>query len=262
MTEYLLGQQWFECFYPKVQEALHYSRRDDELSRDILSNLLSYKRLREPRSLSAILNRTLVVMVGAGPSLDSDLNGLEHYLHRNGPPIVAADGAADALYERNLSPSIIVSDLDSCSTQNLVRNSKDGYVFVHAHGDNLNLVKRILPELGGCLYGTTQVSSAPRVENFGGLTDGDRACYIISSYDPRAILIAGMDFGTKEGRYSRNKHDGGATPKRNLKLVWGKRSLEFLIKTRLDIQFFNVTKHGEEIVGTTRLDYSDITSTT
>lgn len=261
MKEYTLGNEWFSLLYPRVRESLQYSEQQDSMSRDALSNILSSREIIQPETVSRVLEDRIVVMFGAGPSLDSDLRGLTSLLQGQRYPIVAADGAADALYEAGISPSVIVTDLDSCSVVNLERNSREGYVFAHAHGDNLDLIKKILPRLGSRLFGTTQVKSVDRVVNFGGLTDGDRACYIISYYNPRAVVIAGMDYGVDEGHYSKTKYEKKPTPLRSVKLALGKRSLEFLIEKRKDIRFYNVTYKGEEIQGAARISYSEVTST-
>ncbi|MHB1869159.1 MAG: 6-hydroxymethylpterin diphosphokinase MptE-like protein, partial [Nitrososphaerales archaeon] len=166
---------------------------------------------------------------------------------------------ADALNEAGITPSIIVSDLDSCSQENLEIGSQEGLVLVHAHGDNMNLIEKIVPKLGSKLYGTTQVSSVSRVTNFGGLTDGDRACFVMSYLAPSSIIIAGMDFGGTEGKHSKNRYVVGTSPLRPSKLQWGKRSLEFLIQSRPEIRFANATKHGEEIVGAPKVSYEKIT---
>lgn len=260
MNEYILGKEWFDIYYSKIQESLGYSKERDAYSRDVLSTLLASKKIEEPETLTGILANQTVVMVGAGPSLQSDLKGLSGTLKNGHMPIVAADGAADALYEIGVLPSIVVSDLDSCSSQNLYRNSKDGYLFAHSHGDNVDLIEEMVPDFGPKVFGTTQVSSVNHVFNFGGLTDGDRACYIISSYAPKAIIIAGMDYGVEEGDYSKSKYESKFSLQRPVKLAWGKKSLEFLIEQRNDIEFYNVTKFGQEIIGAKRLDYFEATS--
>lgn len=260
MKNYSLGENWFDLYYDKIQQSLGYSRERDAYSRDALTVILSSKQIAEPDVLQDILKDQTVVMLGAGPSLDYDIQGLSSFLEDEKVTIVAADGAADAMYKIGLAPSVIVSDLDSCSPEILCRNSNEGYVFAHAHGDNVELVKKIVPELGLRVFGTTQVSSVNRVVNFGGLTDGDRACYVASSYDPSAIIIAGMDFGIQEGDYSKNRYENKPSSLRQIKLAWGKSSLEYLVQKRRDIEFYNVTRFGQEIAGVKRLSYSEATS--
>ncbi len=253
-----LGDEWFRTFYPKIRDLLGYNQTRDERSRDLLANLLS-KKVQSFDTIQQLIQNKPVVMLGAGPSLESDLNGLANFMKKGHPTIVAADGASDALYESGITPSIIVSDLDNCSMKSLEMGSRDGYVFAHAHGDNMPLVKKVVPKLGSNVFGTTQVSSVKNVTNFGGLTDGDRACFVISYFEPSSIIIAGMDFGTSEGSYSKNKYSSGNNSLRPTKLSLGKESLEFLIGSRPEIKFFNATKFGEEIRGAPKVEYSRVT---
>lgn len=255
-----LGKKWFEIYYRNISESLDYSEERDASSRDALSAILSAKEIIEPDTISGIFENRIAVMFGAGPSLESDLRGLMKFLKESGAPVVAADGAADALYEAGVVPALTVSDLDSCSVQNLEKNSREGFVFAHAHGDNANLIEKIVPKLDKRVFGTTQVGSVDHVLNFGGLTDGDRACFATSAYNPRAIVIAGMDYGVQEGLYSKSRYGNKMAPLRPVKLALGKKSLEFLVANRKDILFYNVTKYGEEIIGTKRLNYSEATS--
>ena len=259
MQELSLGEEWFRTYYHTIRGSLNYNQTRDEESRDLLSHLLSLHEIILPEFHLQSKQKKRIVMFGAGPSLDSDLEGLEDFIKKASPTIVAADGAADALYESDIYASIIVSDLDSCSLKNLESNSRDGLVFAHAHGDNMSLIEEIIPKLGPKLYGTTQVSSANRVTNFGGLTDGDRACFILSYFEPSSIILAGMDFGKEEGVRSKNRNDDGTNLQRHSKLQWGKRSLEFLIRSRPEIRFLNATKYGEEIAGAPKVTYDKIT---
>ncbi|MHA1636717.1 MAG: 6-hydroxymethyl-7,8-dihydropterin pyrophosphokinase, partial [Candidatus Thorarchaeota archaeon] len=41
---------------------------------------------------------------------------------------------------------------------------------------------------------------------WGGFTDGDRACYMVAHYEPKRIILAGMDFGENIGRWSKPGH--------------------------------------------------------
>ena len=258
MQAQTLGDEWFRIFYPRICASLNYRQSEDELARDLLSELLVENDTPHAQLQLEIIRKRTVIMFGAGPSLRGDLEGLTPIIQKAKPIVVGADGAADALYEAGMVPSIVVSDLDSCSQRNLKRNSQDGCVFVHAHGDNLSLIREIVPEMGERMFGTTQVGSVRNVVNYGGLTDGDRACFIVSSFDPSSIIIAGMDFGKEEGSFSRNRYDDYSNPLRYSKLTWGRKSLEFLIRERRDIRFVNVTRHGEEIVGATRMSYEEL----
>ncbi|MHB8565970.1 MAG: 6-hydroxymethylpterin diphosphokinase MptE-like protein [Nitrososphaerales archaeon] len=258
-----LGELWYLQFYREIIESLDLSEERDIQSRDLLSRILEEKQPEfQYNTLEAKIKSNLAVLIGAGPSLKSDLSGLEGFISSTRPFIAAADGAADALSEMGVEPDVILTDLDSCSESLLVEKSRSGTgVVVHAHGDNIELTERIVKKLGTNLFGTTQATPLQNVHNIGGFTDGDRSCYFLSHFEPRVIIIAGMDFGVKEGEYSKSRVPLRASPLADFKrrkLEWGKVSLEFLIQSCPAISFINVTKWGEEIKGAEKLDYSQL----
>ena len=258
-----LGEAWYKRFYHPIVRALHIDETRDYMCRDILSELLAQhdSQQRQLESLSPILQNKNVFIFGAGPSLDLDIAGVKNVLKTSRPVIIAADGAADPLCDMGFEPAVLVSDLDSCSKQNLELINRDKKkVFVHAHGDNIQLIRSIVPKLNRNILGTTQVTSTKNVWNFGGFTDGDRACYIASHFFPSCIVIAGMDFGGREGKHSKNQYDASSNPNRSKKLTWGKKSLEFLARKKRNIRFLNITRFGEDLKGITKVSYQELTS--
>jgi 2-amino-4-hydroxy-6-hydroxymethyldihydropteridine diphosphokinase len=254
------GELWKETFYAKIRDSLGFSEKADRESRDLLLSLLSDDSLEARlQKVEASIKGKSVVVFGAGPSLVSDLHGLKGCISEKDSALIAADGAADALKDFQLQPDLVVSDLDSCSLETLQSSARTAFLFVHAHGNNMNLVRTIIPQIKATnIFGTTQVESAGSVHNYGGFTDGDRACYIAASFSPASVTLAGMDFGKKEGNYSISKYHSEINPKRPLKLEWGKKSLEFLIGNRKEIRFRNVTKFGEEIQRAQKIMYDEL----
>ncbi len=254
-----LGQQWYEVFYDKISGALGYSKSADEKARDELSASLSSRNARSAAKQFGELQKQVrgkkIIMFGAGPSLREDIMKLYPVARKKKNIIVAADGATDALLDAVIIPHITVSDLDSCSLEALKVQSEERSLFVHGHGDNAKMLRDTIPSLGRNVIGTTQVESSDNVWNFGGLTDGDRACYIASTLDPMIIVIAGMDFGKEEGEFSKSITPKSARTRRSFseyrvkKLRFGKESLEFLIQIKNRIRFVNITSHGEKIAG-------------
>lgn len=260
-----LGKVWYDVFYSRITNSLGYSKEGDEKARDELSHLLCMKRAQNPSKLYEKLMQQIkhknIIMFGAGPSLKEDIMKLYPVARKKKNIAVAADGATDALLSANIIPSITVSDLDSCSLQALKAQSEGRALFVHGHGDNIEVIRKTLPRLGRNVIGTTQVASCYNVWNFGGLTDGDRACFIASTFAPKMIVIAGMDFGKTEGEFSKSrgsnskdkKEEQSRLAKKEVKLRFGKDSLEFLIQRKKEIRFVNATTHGEEIRGAEKL---------
>ncbi len=86
----------------------------------------------------------------------------------------------------------------------LKANSEGSIAIIHAHGDNINKIKKYVPKLEGKILGTTQINPEPYkfLHNFGGFTDGDRAVYLADHFHAKKIYLMGFDFNGKIGEYS------------------------------------------------------------
>jgi uncharacterized Rossmann fold enzyme len=137
---------------------------------------------------------------------------------------VAADGAVQALLENKIKPDIVVTDLDGNSAA-LQKASKSGALMVvHAHGDNTDMLKKLVPKFKKVL-GTTQVMPVDHVYNFGGFTDGDRCVFLAEEFGAKKIVMVGMDFSAAS---SYKQVEDPELKKR--KMQAGKRLLEMLAK--------------------------------
>jgi uncharacterized Rossmann fold enzyme len=69
-------------------------------------------------------------------------------------------------------------------------------MFVHAHGDNMNMLLTAVPRLHGMVVGTTQADPtvAGGLDNFGGFSDGDRAAFLAQHFGAQKIILLGFDF--------------------------------------------------------------------
>jgi len=126
-------------------------------------------------------------------------------------------------------------------------NTKGTITVVHAHADNIPLLKEFVPKLKGPI-GTTQTRAVGKIHNFGGFTDGDRAAFLAEEFNAEMIILAGMDFGKEIGEFS-GKYD---LERKIKKLRIGKRLLEELAsESRTGI--FNLTAKGEDLIGIPRI---------
>jgi uncharacterized Rossmann fold enzyme len=207
--------------YDEIVRELNIDSSQDRQATKLLSQLIIDI---EPAPLIAKMKRMLsghdVVVFGSGPSLEKHI---EHVM--NDPVLssaiyVAADGATSALMENDARCEIVVTDLDGDMDDIQSAMNNDALVVVHAHGDNIPLVTRYVPEMQSVL-GSTQVEPLSNVFLWGGFTDGDRACYLVSHYNPKRIILAGMDFGETVGRWSKPEAsvDFSASPRKRTKLV-------------------------------------------
>ena len=219
--------------YSEIIERLDIDSTKDQKATKILSRLIIET---DPMSLIARLERMVrgqdVVVFGTGPSLQSHVEYVMNDPILSNAVFVAADGATSALVEKDAKCDIIITDLDGDMNDIQYATNCGALTIVHAHGDNIPLVTKYVHELGPVL-GSTQVEPLPNVFLWGGFTDGDRACYIVSHYSPRRFILAGMDFGETVGRWSKPGHTSSfsASPRKRIKLEIAQMLLEKLWHT-------------------------------
>jgi uncharacterized Rossmann fold enzyme len=194
----------------------------------------------DPNPLLTKLKDTIsgkqVIVCGAGPSLKRQI---ESFSETDESVFVVADGATSVMLELGLHSNVVVTDLDGNVDHLIEAKNNDSLLVVHAHGDNMNQVKSIVPRLGTVL-GSTQVEPTDRAFLWGGFTDGDRACHIVCDYSPKRIILAGMDFGNKVGKWSKPGHESHylAGARKKIKLEIAEELISNLLKqTEIDYKF-------------------------
>ncbi len=193
----------WEPYYEKIATKLDLDTESDRIATEVLHHLLVNTNPRPLlNKLEALIEENDVVVCGGGPSLDRHLQEIIRDPRMSQSVFVAADGATSAFLELEQMCDIIVTDLDGNRNDLVTMNRKGALTIVHGHGDNIPILKRVVPEMLPVL-GSTQVKPTSRVFLWGGFTDGDRACFIASHYNPRKIILAGMDFGSIVGRWSK-----------------------------------------------------------
>ena len=222
----------WESKYKEILKDFGYSRKKDSQSCKLLDSLL-------PKKTSIVKIRDLienkpVFVVGAGPSLPSCISILKK--HKKVTKIVA-DGATKAIIENGLKPDIVVTDLDGDIISLKKTGRTNTIMVVHAHGDNSEKI-HLVKNFKNCI-GTTQTKPIGIVNNFGGFTDGDRCVFLANHFNAKKIILLGMDFGTRIGKYSKGKVGNRAV--KIAKLRCGKKLLEWLApKSKSDL--YSTTK--------------------
>lgn len=209
----------WEKRYSLILKEFKYSRKKDLEAARVLNTILK-KQFPIKRLEKKIKNQTVFV-VGAGSSLVSCIHVLKKY--KNITKIVA-DGATKALIENKIKPDVVITDLDG--DQRFLKKASKGnaIMVVHSHGDNIEKLF-LASEFKSCI-GTTEGRPFGKIHNFGGFTDGDRCVFLAKYFGAEKIILFGMDFGTKIGRYSKEKiYDKHVKLK---KLRRGKKLLEWL----------------------------------
>ncbi len=215
---------WFP-YYQGIRADFGYSTEKDQKAAKILSEMIRKKAV-NLKVLQRKIKGKSVIVVGAGPSLEDEK--VLRYIKKNKKSVkIAADSAVQFLIENKIKPDIVVTDLDGSSTF-LQRAEKNGAILVvHAHGDNTEILKKLVPRFRK-LIGSTQVAPVENVHNFGGFTDGDRSVFLAEEFGAKKIVLVGMDFGNNIGKYSKVKVKDPKLKKQ--KMQAGKRLLEMLAK--------------------------------
>lgn len=174
--------EW-EPHYERILSYFSFDRRDDEKAAALLASLLKRDDL---GLLESLCRKQEVTVCGNAPCLADDLGRLKGR-------IFAADAAAGVLVGNGITPDAVFTDLDGADDYFLDLNRSGTLMVVHAHGDNMPLLRSWVPRFPGPIVGTTQAAPLPHVYNFGGFTDGDRPVFAAVSLGAREITLAGFD---------------------------------------------------------------------
>ena len=234
----------WESKYREILKDFGYSRKKDSQSCKLLDSLLPKKM--ETKKIRDLIENKPVFVIGAGPSLPSCISILKKYKKITK---IVADGAAKAMIENDLKPDIVVTDLDG-DIKSLKKAGRTNTVMVvHAHGDNSEKI-HLVKNFKNCV-GTTQTKPIGKVHNFGGFTDGDRCVFLASNFKAKKIILLGMDFGNRIGKYSKTRVVDRSI--KIAKLRHGKKLLEWLAQ-KSESDLYSTTK----INGFTKIKSQDI----
>ena len=209
----MLYAEWRPA-YEAICRAFDYDRAADERGRDVLRELVAGREPLVPGDLS--LSGTVAVC-GAGPSLPDEVETA-----RRADAVVAASTAAADLREAGVAVDCLVTDLDGDPALAREMAAAGTPVAVHAHGDNVESVRRHIPEMTvPAVLPTTQAEPRPPVYNHGGFTDGDRAAFLADARGADRLLFPGWDL-----------EDPAVEAEKVPKLAWAERLLHWLERRR------------------------------
>ncbi len=231
--------------YSEILDEFGYDEKNDLKSAKILNSFLKstypLKKLREK------INEQNVFVIGAGPSLTTSISILKKY---NKITKIAADGAIKELVVNKIIPDILVTDLDGDELSLKTIGKGKTIMIVHAHGDNLEKLD-LVKKFKNCI-GTTETKSFGKINNFGGFTDGDRCVFLARHFNAKKIILFGMDFGNKFGKYSKEKILNKNTKIKKLRR--GKKLLEWLA-SKNSLELYTTSK---PIVGFKKIAFKDL----
>ncbi|MDP2797543.1 MAG: DUF115 domain-containing protein [Methanoregula sp.] len=197
----------WEPHYCEILAYFGFDRAGDEEAARLLASLLPRDNL---LSLAALTCDNPVTVCGNAPCLKDELDKIHGV-------VFAADAAADVLDANGIRPDAVFTDLDGASDRLLALNKEGTIVVVHAHGDNIALLKHWVPRFNGPLVATTQSTPLPHVHNFGGFSDGDRAVFAADELGAEQITLIGFDLDDKD-----------VEPVKRGKLFWARKLLALI----------------------------------
>ncbi|MFW5952533.1 MAG: 6-hydroxymethylpterin diphosphokinase MptE-like protein [Candidatus Natronoplasma sp.] len=170
----------WEPIYEKIVSNFDYSKEEDRKSAEILVEVRGTDSLSPLREL-----KNKVLEIGGPYFSKSDVG-----------TTVAAGSSVRQIVEEGVRPDLMVTDLDGDNELQLDLNLKGVPAVIHAHGDNIKQIKRWAKKFEGSVISTCQCNPPKNgIYNFGGFTDGDRACFIAEHFGAEKIVLNGWDFG-------------------------------------------------------------------
>jgi uncharacterized Rossmann fold enzyme len=198
--------EW-EPYYLEILAFFGIDRASDEEAARLLASLLTCDNL---LSLASLTEGNPVTVCGNAPCLKNELGKIRGV-------VFAADAAADVLETYGIRPDAIFTDLDG-ATDRFIRMNRNGTIIViHAHGDNMPLLRHWVPQFTGKVVGTTQAAPLPHIYNFGGFTDGDRAVFAADELGASRVTLVGFDLDDKN-----------VDPMKRGKLYWARKLLALI----------------------------------
>jgi uncharacterized Rossmann fold enzyme len=179
----------WEGYYNQILSDFGFKKEEDERSASVLSELLLNKTLASEDEIRGIIQGKDVFVIGGGKNLEIELS--QDLLPG---VIIAADGTTSQLLKRNIIPHVIVTDLDGNVEDQLKANENGALIAVHAHGDNIEAIRKWTPKFQGKIIGSVQCKPFSNLHNFGGFTDGDRGVFLAHHFGAKDIRLIGFDF--------------------------------------------------------------------
>jgi len=231
-------------WYSNILKEFEYDEKKDKEAAIILNSILKRSNINN-EILNLIKNKTVFV-IGSGPSLSTAIPKLKN-LKKSIK--IAADSSVKPLVDNGIIPDIVITDLDG-DENSLKKIATKSIFVVHAHGDNINKLK-FSKKFKKCI-GTTQSKPFSKIQNFGGFTDGDRGVFLANHFGAKKIILFGMDFGERIGKYSNTKKSERTI--KLMKLNKGKLLLEWL-STITKSELFTTSK---QIKGFKKISYKNV----
>jgi len=235
----------WEKRYLLILKELGYSQKKDRESAIILDSIL--KKTNTTEKILKLIEGKTVFVIGSGPSLSNAIPKLKK-LKKSIK--IAADSSLKPLVDNGIIPDIVVTDLDG--NENTIKKiAKTKSIFIiHAHGDNIEKLE-LVKKIRNCI-GTTQSNPFNKIQNFGGFTDGDRGVFLANYFGAKKIILFGMDFGNRIGKFSNTKNSDRKIKLKKLEIG---ENLLIWLSTITKSELFTTSK---PIKGFKKISYKDL----
>jgi len=235
----------WEKRYLLILKELGYSQKKDRESAIILDSIL--KKTNTTGKILKLIEGKTVFVIGSGPSLSNAIPKLKK-LKKSIK--IAADSSLKPLVDNGIIPDIVVTDLDG--DENTIKKiAKTKSIFIiHAHGDNIEKLE-LVKKIRNCI-GTTQSNPFNKIQNFGGFTDGDRGVFLANYFGAKKIILFGMDFGNRIGKFSNTKNSDRKIKLKKLEIG---ENLLIWLSTITKSELFTTSK---PIKGFKKISYKDL----
>lgn len=231
--------------YSDILIEFNYDEKKDREAATILDKILNKSKTNE--KIRDLIQGKTVLVIGSGPSLSLAIPRLKKLKKQIK---IAADSSLKPLLQNGIIPDIVVTDLDG-DKSSFKKIAKKSIFVVHAHGDNIEKLD-FAKKFKNCI-GTTQTKPFKKIQNFGGFTDGDRCVFLASHFKAKKIILFGMDFGNRIGKFSNTKKSERKIKLKKLKK--GKSLLEWLASnTRSELFTTSTSIEGFEKIPYKSLD--------
>ncbi len=188
-------QEW-EPLYLQIVKEFGYSVEEDRKSAETLAVLVANRR--RPVNVDLIMNSLIkgfnFVLLGPCPLDGMELGGIRKLIKTGSSALATVGEGTGNAYRSSLHPRLTFTDLDGSPQDDVDANSKGSVVVIHAHGDNMGVLKEWVPKFPGPIVPTCQCTPPPGIHNWGGFTDGDRAYCALRHFGASKIDLFGFDF--------------------------------------------------------------------
>jgi len=216
----------WEPIYEEILKDFGFEREKDEEAAMIASEIISRKGDKGKdvkRVIESMIKGKTAIICGNAPCLENDVREkqleADTFSFSRDFLVIAANGATSVLLRNAIIPDIVVTDLDGNIADIIYANRLGSIGVVHAHGDNIEKLKKVLPALNENVICTTQSKPIHNVHNFGGFTDGDRCVFLAKEFGAKRIKLIGFDFEDKQ-----------ASERKKKKLKWAKRLISDILR--------------------------------